>query len=199
MMMTFSNGNCFSFTGMDSIATDLKDYHTCYLDVDPSHGYDLAILVLMEPVTLSPKISPIKLPFYDQDCSQLGKNLIAGGWGHGIPKEGGYNYYHNRWSRYLWAVKLQCLSLDNCGFPRKSDLRSYLCVGDPNEHRNSECYRDGGGPLTYTQGKDTILFGILHGHGQGTVQTICRDVDAFVRISEPSTLTWIISQINKYQ
>ena len=109
-----------------------------------------------------------------------------------------YNAGKARWSRYLWAVKQQCLSLDKCDVLPKADKASYLCVGDQQNPHNTECFRDGGGPLTYTYGKETILFGVLHGHGKETRETLCRDVDLFCRVSEPFTLNWIKNKIEEY-
>ena len=139
-----------------------------------------------------------KLPSVNEDCIQLGKNLISGGWGYGIPNNGNYNPYRNRWSRYLWAVKQQCVSNTQCTVPRGTPYTSYLCVGDLEKPRNSECIADSGGPLTYARGNDIIIFGVLHGH-IGDISLLCRMLEIFSPVSESCTLNWIKEKIDDYQ
>jgi hypothetical protein len=192
-----TNGSCFAFFGTATIRTNMTDYHMCFLNVDTSHGYDIAVLLLKTRVALNEKAMLAKLPAVNEDCIRLGKNLISGGWGYGIPNNGGNHSYRNRWSRYLWAVKQQCVNNTQCTVPRGTTSTSHLCVGDLDQPRNSECTADSGGPLTYAQGNDIIIFGVLHGHF-GNTTLFCRDFNTFSSVSESCTVDWIKQKIDKY-
>ena len=194
-----TNGSCFAFYGTGTIKTSAYDCRTCFMEVDTSLGYDMAILVLKKRVDLNGKAMIAKLPYVNEDCIPLGKNLTAGGCGYGIPHRGNFNSYQNRWSRYLWAVKQQCVDVTECDIPRGAATTSYLCVGDLDEPRNSECIADSGGPLTYNRGQEIIIFGVLHGHGKGTGELLCRTLEQFARVSEKHTINWIKEKIGEYR
>ena len=177
----------------------ITTYQTCYLKGVTYYGFDMGILVLNGHVIMSEKIKAAKLPDENENCNRIGKRLIAGGWGYGIPTPGGFQTYPNRWSRYPWAVQQQCLNLENCDMRPKEDREAILCVGDKEKTYNSACKADSGGPLTYSKGSETVLFGVLHGQGKGRGTHFCKSLNKFGRVAEPKTLHWIKKLINKYK
>ena len=142
---------------------------------------------------------PAILPDENEDCIRIGKHLIAGGWGYGIPTPGSFEPYPNRWSRYPWAIKQQCMKLENCDVPRSADKESILCVGDKEKTYNTACRSDSGGPLTFSKENKTIIFGVLHGQAKGDGSQFCRNFNSFGRVSEAKTLNWLKYYMNKYQ
>ena len=177
----------------------IDTFQTCYLKGITSYGFDMGILVLNGRVIMSEKIRHAKLPEENENCNRIGKRLIAGGWGYGIPTPGGFQTYPNKWSRYPWAVQQQCLNLENCDMRTNEDREAILCVGDNEKIYNSACRADSGGPLTYSKGNETVLFGVLHGQGKGRGEHYCKTLNKFGRVSEPKTLQWIKKQVNKYK
>ena len=99
-------------------------------------GYDFAIFVLKEDVTLNDNVMVVNLPKEDANCS-LGKELIVSGWG--IDEYQGVGKH-----RYLWAVKQQCIDVSECT-RYTGDPKAVLCVSDPEQPANSACHADSGG------------------------------------------------------
>ena len=192
-----NNGSCYAFWTRRT--REASGHQSCFLGGIPFRGYDLSILVLKKQALLSDNVVTASLPDENEDCIRIGRSLIAGGWGYGIPTPGTFDdLWPNRWSRYPWAIQQQCLDLERCDFPVTADKESFLCVGDKDKRYNSPCQADSGGPLTFSKGNNTVLFGVLSGHGKGDLTLFCRSFNKFGRVSEPKTLKWIKDSIKRY-
>ena len=145
-----NNGSCYAF--WERRMRQSLGFKSCFLGGVTYNGYDMAILVLKSPTILGVNVMPAILPDENEDCIRIGKHLIAGGWGYGIPTPGSFEPYPNRWSRYPWAIKQQCMKIEDCNVPRSADRESILCVGDKEKNYNTACRSDSGGPLTFSKG-----------------------------------------------
>ena len=105
-------------------------------------GEDLAILVLQKPASLSENVKIAHLPEPDARCPS-GKNLIASGWGQRVVWVGP-NAVEIKDNRFLWAVKQECVDIDQCD-AYQGDKEAALCVSDLSEPRNSVFFGDSGG------------------------------------------------------
>ena len=101
------------------------------------NGYDLALMVLKEKAVPSRTVQIANLPESDASCP-TGKSLILSGWG----KDKTRPY---RSSRYLWAVKPECLNMTECPRHDSRWKGTMICVGDKEEGFNSACSGDSGG------------------------------------------------------
>ena len=97
-------------------------------------GYDVAILVLKTPATLTKNVTIAHLPAHDAPCPTK-KELVISGWGKA---------FIGRKNRFLWAVKQQCVSVDQCE-SFVGNKKAALCVTDLSEPRNSAFFGDSGG------------------------------------------------------
>ena len=98
------------------------------------NGYDVAVLVLKTPATLTKNVKTAHLPSSDAPCPSK-KELIVSGWGQS---------FIGRKNRFLWAVKQQCVSVDQCE-SYVGNKKATLCVTDLSEPRNSVLFGDSGG------------------------------------------------------
>ena len=101
-------------------------------------GYDVAIWVLKEDVTINENVKVVTLP----EPSNLakcpsGKVLVVSGWGKD-------KYRPTRDRRHLWAVEQECLNVSECTY-YTGDPKVILCVGDSKKPANSACEWDNGG------------------------------------------------------
>ena len=110
---------------------------------DWAKGYDVAILVLKTPASLSPNVQIASLPPPDTSCPS-GKKLIVSGWGKAIIWGLVDNDVNERYNRFLWAVKQECVDIDECT-AYEGDKEAALCVGDLDEPRNGAYRGDSGG------------------------------------------------------
>ena len=101
---------------------------------DYLRGYDVAILVMKTPATLTKNVKIAHLPSPDAPCPSK-KELVISGWGKS---------FFGRSNRFLWAVKQQCVSLDQCK-SYVGNKKAALCVTDLSEPRNSASHGDSGG------------------------------------------------------
>ena len=69
--------------------------------------------------------------------------MIVSGWGMDI--QVGTDRH-----RYLWAVRQECLDIDQCP-AYDGDPSVVLCVGDSTVPQNSACHGDSGGNENYTK------------------------------------------------
>ena len=97
-------------------------------------GNDAAILVLKTPATLTKNVKTAHLPSPDAPCPSK-KELVISGWGKS---------FFGRRNRFLWAVKQQCVSLDQCK-SYVGNKKAALCVTDLSEPINSASHGDSGG------------------------------------------------------
>ena len=105
-------------------------------------GYDVAILVLKTPATLTKSVNIANLPLPDSPCPSK-KELVVSGWGYTLVSEGS-NLPEKRKRRFLWAVKQQCVSIDECE-SYVGNKKNVLCVTDLSEPKNSAFVGDSGG------------------------------------------------------
>ena len=103
---------------------------------DYLRGYDVAILVMKTPATPTKNVKIAHLPSPDAPCPSK-KELVISGWGKS---------FFGRSNRFLWAVKQQCVSLDQCE-SYVGNKKAALCVTDLSEPRNSALFGDSGGIL----------------------------------------------------
>ena len=109
---------------------------------DVFKGYDVAILVLKRPVVLTRNIKVAHLPLPEAPCPP-GKQLIVSGWGRSLVWSGP-NIVKDRTNRFLWAVKQQCVNVDECDL-YSGDKNAVLCVTDLSNAKNSAYRGDSGG------------------------------------------------------
>ena len=110
---------------------------------DWAKGYDVAILVLKTPASLSDKVQIANLPPPDTSCPS-GKELVVSGWGKTIVWGLVDNDVTERYNRFLWAVNQECIDIDECT-AYEGDKEAALCVGDLDEPRNGAYRGDSGG------------------------------------------------------
>ena len=101
-------------------------------------AYDIALIVLKTKVVLGSNIQIAQLPKANSACPK-GKNLVASGWGRDYTR-------HLRPRNNLWAVMQGCISISSCPVSKDYLPRSHvLCVGDPENTLNIDCFGDSGG------------------------------------------------------
>ena len=81
------------------------------------------------------------LPSPDAPCPTK-KELVVSGWGKTLVWEG--SEYFEKSNRFLWAVKQQCVSIDECE-SYVGNKKDVLCVTDLSEPKNSAFVGDSGG------------------------------------------------------
>ena len=96
-------------------------------------------MVLKEKVIPTSTIQIASLPERDVNCPP-GKSLVVSGWGRDRTRP-------YRSTRYLWAVKQECLDMTECPiYKERNRTAPMLCVGDK-ENYNDACYGDSGGKV----------------------------------------------------
>ena len=101
-------------------------------------AYDIAVIVLKPKVVLSSKIKIANLPKEDSPCPK-GRSLVTSGWGADFTRP--FRPRNN-----LWAVMQECFNVSSCPVSKDYVPRShFLCVGDPENILNSDCFGDSGG------------------------------------------------------
>uniref|UniRef100_F7C2Y2 Transmembrane protease serine 4-like n=1 Tax=Monodelphis domestica TaxID=13616 RepID=F7C2Y2_MONDO len=144
---------------------------TPYLDLDKifivkrnifnSLSNDLALIKLKRPLVMSDRVSPICLPFFDEDLAPSTSLWIVG-WGFKNEKE-------ERFSAVLQQAKVQLIDRNKCNendayFGAVSG--SMLCAGSPDGFLDT-CQGDSGGPLMYYKEKWQIVGIVSWGIGCG--------------------------------
>ena len=79
-----------------------------------SFANDLAILLLQKEVALNDKISLIQLPHENAGCPSGKRPFVISGWGVDQPKNPNVPFGQAPSSRFLQAVRQECLSIDEC-------------------------------------------------------------------------------------
>jgi secreted trypsin-like serine protease len=105
--------------------------------------FDITLLKLANPVTFTDHISPVCLPYQDQDLPPVGTNLVVTGWGS-IKEDG-------RISESLREVLVPLVNQSLCDEdygPKKIDNDNMFCAGLQGGGKDS-CQGDSGGPVTY--------------------------------------------------
>ena len=95
------------------------------------------------PASLSDNVQIVSLPPPDTSCPS-GKELIVSGWGKTTVWGLVDNDVTHRYNRFLWAVKQECVDIDECT-AYEGDKVAVLCVGDLKEPRNGAFHGDSGG------------------------------------------------------
>ena len=101
-------------------------------------AYDIAVIILKTKVVLGAKIQIANLPKEDSPCPK-GRSLVNSGWGADLTRP--FRPRNN-----LWAVMQECFNVSSCPVSKDYVPRShFLCVGDPENILNSDCFGDSGG------------------------------------------------------
>ena len=109
----------------------------------------MAIIILEDEVKLNDKIALIELPKPNAGCP-LGKMpFVVSGWGKDRPKHPNLPLELVPATRFLQAVRQECLSIDECK-TYTDDPSLVFCVGDPKNPTNSPCQGDSGGKIITT-------------------------------------------------
>ena len=106
--------------------------------------YDFAIILLQGKVSLSEKINVIQLPSEDITCPP-GIQFIASGWGKDRYKNQDIPFDKVTSTRFLQAVHMDCLELNECYDYGNDKPSAVFCVGDRLKRQNSVCAGDSGG------------------------------------------------------
>ena len=109
-----------------------------------SFANDLAILLLQKEVALNDKISLIQLPHESAGCPSGKRPFVISGWGVDQPKNPNVPFGQAPSSRFLQAVRQECLSIDEC-IRKDYDQALVWCVGDSTNSQNAGCKGDSGG------------------------------------------------------
>ena len=104
----------------------------------------MAIIILEDEVKLNDKIALIELPKPNAGCPSGKMPFVASGWGRDRPKHPGVPLALISATRFLKAVRQECLSIDECK-TYTDDSSHVFCVGDPKSPTNSPCQGDSGG------------------------------------------------------
>ena len=105
---------------------------------------DLAILTIQDEVSLSETIKVINLPNEDITCSP-GTQFVVSGWGKDRYKNQNISIGETPPTRFLQALKLDCLDISECKNYGDDDPSLVFCVGDRLKRQNSICQGDSGG------------------------------------------------------
>jgi len=119
--------------------------------------FDITLLKLATPITFTDHISPVCLPYQDQDLPPTGTNMVVTGWG--AVKEDG------RISEPLKEVLVPLIDQTVCDSDYRKgsiDNNNMFCAGLQQGGKDS-CQGDSGGPVTYldTTTNSFILAGIV--------------------------------------
>ena len=106
--------------------------------------HDFAIIALQDQVSLNEKIQLIQLPSEDITCP-LGKQFIASGWGKDRFRNKDIPLININSTRFLQAVYMDCLDINECPNYGNDDPSLVFCVGDSLKRQNAACYGDSGG------------------------------------------------------
>ena len=93
---------------------------------------------------MSEAINVIQLPSEDITC-QPGQQFIASGWGKDRYKNPNMSLNEIPASRYLQALKVDCLDVSQCKNYGDDDPSLVFCVGDHWGRPNAICKGDSGG------------------------------------------------------
>jgi len=162
---------------------------------------DFAIIHLQKEVSFDKKINSIPLPKEGAECPSGKMPFVVSGWGKDRPKHPNVPMDLVPSTRYLQAVKQECLDLRNdfkevCKRNFKDDPDLVWCIGDSNNLQNGQCKGDSGGPLTGTVNGITTLYGVSSMVLASNTNMLCHNGFAlYGRVSEPRILKWIKSTI----
>lgn len=155
--------------------------------------HDIALVRLVEPAKLTPRVLPACLPFQYPENDYLGEKPTVVGWGHtsGI----------REMSRTLQKVKVPVVDRLKCSVTKNNNdntplgiTEDMLCAG---EHGRDSCGGDSGGPLTIQVPRDgttcehTVVGVVSFGIGSGF--SPCGALGVYGRVS--SYLDWITGYI----
>lgn len=136
---------------------------------------DIALLIWVQPLTLSPTVRPIRLPRQNAAVS-YGRTAVVTGWG--LTREGVSNSIADR----LRAVSLPIVTMEVCNRNYGGRITpDMVCAGLPEGGRGT-CVGDNGGPLVF----NGVQVGVVswgRGCGRPNFPTV------FARV--PSFITWI--------
>ena len=108
---------------------------------------DFAIIRLQDEVSLNENINVIQLPKEGASCPS-GMQFVVSGWGMDRPKSPGVPLEQAPSStRFLQAVKQECLDISECEAYGNDDPSLVFCVGDGTNPENSVCKGDSGGKI----------------------------------------------------
>ncbi|XP_044524965.1 transmembrane protease serine 4 [Gracilinanus agilis] len=122
---------------------------------------DLALIKLKRPLVMSDRVSPICLPFFDEELAPRTSLWIIG-WGYKSETE-------ETFPAILQQTNVQLIDRNECN---KEDSyfgtisESMLCAGSP-DGSSDACQGDSGGPLMYFRGKWHIIGIVSWGIGCG--------------------------------
>ena len=93
---------------------------------------------------MNDKIALIQLPHENAGCPSGKMPFVISGWGVDRPKNLDVPFLQAPASRFLQAVRQECLSINEC---IKKDYHQALvwCVGDSTNPQNAGCSGDSGG------------------------------------------------------
>ena len=106
--------------------------------------HSLDVFDLQDQVSLNEKIQLIQLPSEDITCP-LGKQFIASGWGKDRFQNKDIPFTNISFTRFLQAVYMDCLDINECPFFGNDDSSLVFCVGDSLKRQNAACSGDSGG------------------------------------------------------
>ena len=184
------------------VRTDISDYalkNTHHVekiilhekfDKDTS-SYDIAILVLSKPVTLSSNVSIICLPSTTNTTSYIGSLVIASGWGLKSDYESSIMLQQSLLT-VINKQDIRCIAnLNNL------NREMVFCALDTTgkEERASICFGDSGGPIIVRDNNKWVLIGIISyvsGHvSQDKSKYYCDNYSPSFFTSVPYFLEWI--------
>ena len=93
---------------------------------------------------MNEKIQLIQLPSEDITCP-LGKQFIISGWGIDRFQNKDIPITDILGTRFLQAVYMDCLDMNECPNIGNDEISLVFCVGDSLKRQNSVCYGDSGG------------------------------------------------------
>ena len=125
-------------------------WHDHEPNLDHSVAFDLAIIILEDEVKLNDKIALIELPKPNAGCPPGKMPFVVSGWGKDRPKHPNLPLELVPATRFLQAVRQECLSIDECK-TYTDDPSLVFCVGDPKNPTNSPCQGDSGGKFINTR------------------------------------------------
>lgn len=120
-------------------------------------NYDVALLQLKNPVSMTDRIGTICLPESAQDTIAKGTKCVTTGWGH---TKLGEPYLPEQ----LQEVTVPIVSRSHCNRPEAYNKllpRHTLCAGYDEGGKDS-CQNDSGGPLSCYENKKWVLRGVTN-------------------------------------
>ena len=106
---------------------------------------DFAIIHLQKEVSFNQKINSIPLPKEDAKCPSGEMPFVVSGWGKDRPKHPNVPFELLSSTRFLQAVKQECLNVSKCKVFKSKDL--VWCIGDSSNLQNGICQGDSGGKM----------------------------------------------------